>query len=330
MTGFRRGRPVVPVQDVPRPARATVAVRAPDGSRRGPLDCAVSASPSVPQEFPVTSPSTGSREQLPAPAKIRLRHLQLAKQKGTPFSMLTSYDQFSARLFEQAGIEVLLVGDSVGSTVLGHDSTTATTHQDMLTFTGAVARSVTRPLVVADMAFGTYEAGPTDALRHGVELIRAGAEAVKLEGGRTVAAQIRALVDAGIPVVGHLGFTPQSVNALSGHRVQGRDDDGAERLLADALAVQEAGASALVLELVPAALAARITEQLQIPTIGIGAGAQCDGQVLVWQDMAGLSGFQGKFVKVFADVGTQLREAAEQYRAEVAERTYPAAEHSFE
>lgn len=264
------------------------------------------------------------------PAKIRLRHLLQAKEQGRPFTMLTAYDQFAAQVFEAAGIEVLLVGDSVGSTVLGHHSTTATTHQDMLIFTGAVARSVTRPLVVADLAFGTYESGPADALRHSVELVRAGAEAVKLEGGAEVTAQIRSLVNAGIPVIGHLGFTPQSVNSLSGHRVQGRDEAGAEKLLADALALQEAGVAAIVLELVPAALAARVTETLAVPTIGIGAGPSCDGQVLVWQDMAGLSGFHGKFVKAFADLRGELQRAAEQYRAEVTERSYPGPEHSFE
>ena len=271
-----------------------------------------------------------STESPASPAKIRLRHLQQAKDQGRPFAMLTSYDHFSAQVFEAAGIEVLLVGDSLGSTVLGHASTTATTHQDMLTFTGAVARSVHRPLVMADLAFGTYETGPTDALRHGVELVRAGAEVVKLEGGAEIAPQVRALVEAGIPVCGHLGFTPQSVNSLSGHRVQGRDDVGAEKMLADAAALEQAGACAIVLELVPAALAARITQSVSVPTIGIGAGPDCDGQVLVWQDMAGLSDFRGRFVKTFADLRGQLEQAASQYRDEVCERSYPGPEHSFE
>ncbi|WP_114854937.1 3-methyl-2-oxobutanoate hydroxymethyltransferase [Brachybacterium sp. YJGR34] len=274
--------------------------------------------------------STPSPAGPPAPAKIRLRHLQEAKTRGRPFSMLTAYDQFSAQVFEEAGIEVLLVGDSVGSTVLGHTTTTATTHQDMLTFTGAVTRSVHRPLVVSDLAFGTYEAGTAEALRHGVELVRAGAEAVKLEGGAEVAAQIRTLVTAGIPVMGHLGFTPQSVNALSGHRVQGRDEEAAQKLVDDALAVQDAGAFAVVLELVPAAVAARVTEALRVPTIGIGAGPHCDGQVLVWQDMAGLSGFHGKFVKAFADLRGDLQRAAAEYREEVVAGTYPGPEHSFD
>lgn len=270
-----------------------------------------------------TTPGTG-------PAKVRLRHLQDAKDRGRPFSMLTAYDQFSAQAFEAAGIEVLLVGDSVGTTVLGHTSTTATTHQDMLTFTGAVARSVRRPLIVADLAFGTYETGPADAVRHGVELVRAGAEVVKLEGGQAVLPQVRALVDAGIPVMGHLGFTPQSVNSLSGHRVQGRDAAGADQLAEDAVALAEAGVSAMVLELMPAAVAARITEVVPVPTIGIGAGPDCDGQVLVWQDMAGMSGFEGKFVKAFAHLRRDLQHAAEAYRAEVEGRRYPGAEHSFD
>jgi 3-methyl-2-oxobutanoate hydroxymethyltransferase len=264
------------------------------------------------------------------PAKIRLRHLQLAKEQGRPFAMLTAYDQFSAQIFEEAGIETLLVGDSVGSTVLGHTSTTATTHADMLVFTAAVARSVRRPLIVADLAFGTYETGPRDAVLHGIELIRAGAEAVKLEGGAAVVPQIRALVEAGIPVIGHLGFTPQSVNAHTGHRVQGRGEEAAQALLADALAIEEAGVSAMVLELVPARVAAEITAALRVPTIGIGAGPDCDGQVLVWQDMAGLSGFRGKFVKAFANLRGDLRDAAGRYRAEVEERSYPGVEHSFE
>ena len=264
------------------------------------------------------------------PAKIRIRHLQDAMRAGRPFSMLTSYDQYSAQAFERAGIEVLLVGDSAGTTVLGHDSTVHTTHEDIRVFTAAVARSVTRPLIVSDLAFGTYQAGPADAIRHGVDLVRAGAEAVKLEGGHEIVPQVTALVQAGIPVMGHLGFTPQSVNALSGHRVQGRDHQAADRLADDALALQEAGAFAIVLELVPSTLAQRITEVLSIPTIGIGAGPHCDGQVLVWQDMAGLSGFEGKFVRRFAHLREELERAAREYRGAVEGREYPGPEHSFD
>jgi 3-methyl-2-oxobutanoate hydroxymethyltransferase len=264
------------------------------------------------------------------PSKIRLRHLQEAKNKGEHFAMLTSYDAMTAEVFDEAGIEVLLVGDSAGTTMLGHDSTVSTTHADMLTFTGAVARGAQRPLIVADLAFGTYQTGPADAVRHGVDLLRAGAESVKLEGGRAMVPQVRALVEGGVPVMGHLGFTPQSVNALSGHRVQGRGEDRAEALLADALALQEAGAYAVVLELVPADVAAHVTAQLDIPTIGIGAGPDCTGQVLVWPDMAGLSGFHGKFVRTFADLRGELTRAAGEYRQAVVDGQYPDPEHSFE
>lgn len=264
------------------------------------------------------------------PAKVRIRHLQEAKERGRRFSMLTAYDCFTARAFEAAGIDVLLVGDSVGMTMLGYDSTTQVTQQDMLVFTAAVARSVSRPIVVADLAFGTYQTGPLDAVRHGIELVRAGAEMVKLEGGHEVVPQVKALVEAGIPVMGHLGFTPQSVNALSGARVQGRDTIAADHLAEDAIALQEAGVSALVLELVPSALAARITEVVHVPTIGIGAGPDCDGQVLVWQDMAGLSGFEGRFVKTYANLRSELERAAGEYRADVESGAFPTQAHAFE
>lgn len=264
------------------------------------------------------------------PSKIRIRHLQDAKERGRPFSMLTCYDAMTARVFDAAGIDVLLVGDSVATTILGHESTTAITQQEMLLFTGAVARGAKRPLIVADLAFGTYQTGPEDAVRHGIELIRAGAEMVKLEGGHEILPQVTALVAAGIPVMGHLGFTPQSVNALSGARVQGRDAAAADKLAEDAIALQEAGVSAIVLELVPAALAARITEVVHVPTIGIGAGSSCDGQVLVWADMAGLSGFEGRFVKTYAHLRSELLKAASDYRADVEARSYPGPEHSFE
>lgn len=274
----------------------------------------------------MNSSSTGST----GPAKIRIRHLQDAKGQGRPFSMLTAYDQFSAQAFERAGIEVLLIGDSVGTTVLGYDSTVHTRHEDIVLFTSAVARSVSRPLLVADLAFGTYQTGPVDAVRHSVDLIRAGAEAVKAEGGHEIVPQVQAITAAGIPFMGHLGFTPQSVNALSGHRVQARDHHAADRLADDALALQEAGAFAIVLELVPHALAQRITEVLSIPTIGIGAGRDCDGQVLVWQDMAGLSDFQGKFVRRFATLREDLENAARDYRTAVEDSSYPGLENSFE
>lgn len=268
----------------------------------------------------------------PAPArkKVRTRTLRQFKDHGRKITMLTSYDALTARVFDEAGIDVLLVGDSAGMTVLGHDSTVHTTHENIVLFTGAVARGSERPLVLADMAFGTYQTCAADAVRHGIDLMRAGAHAVKLEGGRAILPQVEALVTAGIPVFGHLGFTPQSVNQLGGNLVQGRDDAAAEAMLADALALQEAGACALVLELVPAPLAKRITEALDIPTIGIGAGAGCDGQVLVWQDMTGLSGFTPKFLRVFADLRSELSRAASDYAAAVTSGQFPAAEHSFE
>lgn len=262
--------------------------------------------------------------------KVRTRTLAQFKADGRKITMLTSYDALTARIFDQAGIDVLLVGDSAGNTVLGHDSTVFTKHSDIVLFTAAVARSTTRPLILADMAFGTYQAGSTDALHHAVELMQAGAHAVKLEGGREIIPQITTLVHAGIPVCGHLGFTPQSVNQLGGHMVQGRDQVAADRLAEDALALQEAGCFAIVLEMVPASLAARITEVTNIPMIGIGAGAQCDGQVLVWQDMAGLSDFEGKFVRRFADLRAELARAAREYREAVENVEFPGVQHSFD
>lgn len=264
------------------------------------------------------------------PARVRTHTLTAFKEQGRKITMLTSYDSFTARIFQDAGIDVLLVGDSVGTTVLGYDSTVFTRHEDVVLFTGAVARATTRPLILADMAFGTYQSGPRDAVLHGVELIRAGAHAVKLEGGREILPQVKALVEAGIPVCGHLGFTPQSVHQLGGHKVQGRDHVLADHMADDALALQEAGAFAIVLEMVPAQLADRITQVATVPTIGIGAGVHCDGQVLVWQDMAGLSDFEGKFVQRFANLRDDLGRAASDYRSAVEAASFPRAEHSFE
>lgn len=263
------------------------------------------------------------------PRKVRTHTLRDFKKEVRAITMLTSYDTFSARIFDEAGIDVLLVGDSAGNTVLGYDSTVYTKHDDIVRFTGAVARSCTRPLVLADLAFGTYQASVQDAVRHGVELMQAGAHAVKLEGGREILPQVEALVNAGIPVCGHVGFTPQSVNQLGGFKVQGRGE-GADALLADAVALEEAGAFAVVLELVPAPLATRVSETLEVPTIGIGAGAGCDGQVLVWQDMAGLSGFEPRFVKAFADLRSELSRAAREYADAVRAKSFPAPEHTFE
>lgn len=270
----------------------------------------------------------------PAPAapvrRVRVHHLAEAKQRGEKLTMLTAYDFATARIFDEAGIDLLLVGDSIGNTMLGHASPIPVTVDEMIPPTRAVVRASRRALVVADLPFGSYEASPAQALATATRYLKeAGAHAVKFEGGVRVAPQIRALTDAGIPVVGHLGFTPQSENVLGGHRVQGRGDEAAERLAEDALAVQESGAVAVVLEMVPAPVAARVTEILHIPTIGIGAGAECDGQVLVWTDMAGMADWSPRFAKVFAPVGQLLGEAARAYAAEVRGGAFPDADHSF-
>jgi 3-methyl-2-oxobutanoate hydroxymethyltransferase len=263
--------------------------------------------------------------------RVRVHHLQQAKERGEKWAMLTAYDTVSASVFEEAGIPVLLVGDSSGNVVLGYSSTVPVTVEDILLMTKAVTRSTTRALVVGDMPFGSYEAGPDQALATAFRLMKeGGAQAVKLEGGVRVALQIRKIVDAGIPVMAHIGFTPQSEHALGGFRVQGRGA-GAEKLLEDARAVQEAGAFAVVLEMVPAELAAQVTRELAIPTIGIGAGVDCDAQVLVWPDMAGYTGGRvPRFVKKYADLRGELLRAAREYATEVRDGVFPGPEHSFE
>jgi 3-methyl-2-oxobutanoate hydroxymethyltransferase len=263
--------------------------------------------------------------------RVRVHHLQQAKERGEKWAMLTAYDTTSAAVFEEAGIPVLLVGDSSGNVVLGHSSTVPVTVEDLLVMTKAVTRSTKRPLIVADLPFGSYESSPQQAFDTAVRMMKeGGAQAVKLEGGERVAPQIRLLHDSGIPVMAHIGFTPQSEHALGGFRVQGRGA-GAEKLLADAHAVQEAGAFAVVLEMVPAPLAAKVTEELAIPTIGIGAGADCDAQVLVWPDMAGLtSGRVPRFVKKYADLRGELLRAAREYADEVRGGVFPGPEHSFD
>ncbi len=264
-------------------------------------------------------------------ARVRVHHLQQAKERGERWAMLTAYDTYAAQVFEEAGIPVLLVGDSAGNVVLGHSSTVPVTVADMLLLTQAVTRSTRRSLVVADLPFGSYESGPQQAFDTAVRLMKeGGAQAVKLEGGARVAPQIRLLTGSGIPVMAHIGFTPQSEHALGGFRVQGRGA-GAERLLADAHAVQDAGAFAVVLEMVPADIAAQVTKELTIPTIGIGAGADCDAQVLVWPDMAGLTGGRvPRFVKKYADLRGELLRAAREYADEVRSGAFPGPEHSFE
>ncbi|SFP32572.1 3-methyl-2-oxobutanoate hydroxymethyltransferase [Geodermatophilus dictyosporus] len=264
-------------------------------------------------------------------ARVRIHHLRQAKERGERWAMLTAYDTYAAAVFEEAGIPVLLVGDSAGNVVLGHSSTVPVTVEDLLLMTKAVTRSTKRALIVADLPFGSYEASPQQAFTTAVRMMKeGGAQAVKLEGGARVAPQIRTLADNGVPVMAHIGFTPQSEHALGGFRVQGRGA-GAEQLLTDARAVQEAGAFAVVLEMVPAELAAQVTEELSIPTIGIGAGADCDAQVLVWPDMAGLNGGRvPRFVKKYADLRGELLRAAREYADEVRSGAFPGPEHSFE
>ncbi|MGX5656573.1 3-methyl-2-oxobutanoate hydroxymethyltransferase [Geodermatophilus nigrescens] len=264
-------------------------------------------------------------------ARVRVHHLQQAKARGEKWAMLTAYDTYSAQVFEEAGIPVLLVGDSAGNVVLGHSSTVPVTVEDLLLLTKAVTRSTQRVLVVADLPFGSYESGPQQAFETSVRMMKeGGAQAVKLEGGVRVAPQIRLLTENGVPVMAHVGFTPQSEHALGGFRVQGRGA-GADQLLEDALAVQEAGAFAVVLEMVPADVARRVTAELSIPTIGIGAGPDCDAQVLVWPDMAGLNGGRvPRFVKRYADLRGELLRAAREYADEVRGGVFPGPEHSFE
>jgi 3-methyl-2-oxobutanoate hydroxymethyltransferase len=259
--------------------------------------------------------------------KIRTGTLAKLKAEGKRFAALTSYDALTAQIFDEAGIEVLLVGDSAGNVVLGHTTTVPVTLEEMIPFGRAVVSVTKSALVVVDLPFGTYEISDEQALQSSIKVMKeTGADAVKLEGARY--SQVKALTGAGIPVMGHLGFTPQSVNQLSGFKVQGRGSAG-EQLVEECLALQEAGVFAIVLEMVPAALAATISEQLTVPTIGIGAGADCDGQILVWTDMAGLGEKAPSFVKKFAELRTILSSAASQYRHEVATGSFPEQERDF-
>ncbi len=262
--------------------------------------------------------------------RVRTRHFQRAKEQGVPISGLTSYDQLTAGIFDAAGIDFLLVGDSAGNTVFGYDTTLPVTVDELIPLTRAVAGAVTRAFVVADMPFGSYESGPDQALATAFRFMKeTGAHAVKLEGGIRSAEQIRRIVSSGIPVMAHIGFTPQSEHGLGGHVIQGRGEQ-AEALLADARAVQEAGAFAVVLEMVPSGIAQRVTEELAIPTIGVGAGPHVDGQLLVWSDWAGLTeGRIPKFVKRYADLRGTLLAAAEAYRADIESGAFPAPEHEY-
>jgi len=261
--------------------------------------------------------------------RITVRDIASAKARGEKWAMLTAYDALTARVFDDAGIPVLLVGDSASMVVFGHGSTIPVTVDELLPLTAAVVRGSSRAMVVADLPFGSYQASPQAALTAATRFLKeAGAQAVKLEGGHRVLGQVEELVAAGVPVMAHLGLTPQSVNAFGGYRVQGRGEDG-DQLLRDAKALQAAGAFAVVLECVPARLAAAVTASLSIPTVGIGAGSGCDAQVLVWQDMAGLTPRPAKFVKIYADVAGTLGQAARSFASEVAAGEFPTEEYSY-
>lgn len=263
--------------------------------------------------------------------KVTVTTFQKAKKEGRKLTMLTAYDYSTAKLIDEAGIDSILVGDSLGNVILGYEDTVPVTMEDMIHHGAAVSRGAKNALVVVDMPFMSYQISVHDALVNAGRLMKeAGAGAVKLEGGKEVCPQIQAMVQAGIPVCAHVGLTPQHINAFGGFKVQGKSQEAAAKVLEDALAVQEAGAFAVVLEAVPAKLAALITEKLDIPTIGIGAGNDCDGQVLVYQDMLGMfSDFTPKFVKKFANVGEVMKEAFRAYKEEVAEGSFPAVEHTY-
>ncbi|MBC7441775.1 MAG: 3-methyl-2-oxobutanoate hydroxymethyltransferase [Ramlibacter sp.] len=265
------------------------------------------------------------------PKRVRTRHFHNAKQQGIPITGLTSYDMLTAQIFDQAGIDFLLVGDSAGNNVFGYESTLPVTVDELIPLTRAVSRAVTRALVIADMPFGSYETGQTEALHTAVRFMKeAQAHAVKLEGGVRSRKQIKRIVTSGIPVMGHIGFTPQSEHGLGGHIIQGRGA-AADQLIEDALAVQEAGAFAVVLEMVPAAVAALVTARLEIPTIGVGAGPDVDGQLMVWTDFAGLTeGRVPRFVRQYANMRGVLTDAVHRFKDDVDSGAYPGPEHSYE
>jgi 3-methyl-2-oxobutanoate hydroxymethyltransferase len=277
----------------------------------------------------VTAPY-GTGVQAAPQRRVRVPHLQAMKERGEKWAMLTAYDMYSAEIFDEAGIPVLLVGDSAGNNVYGFETTVPVTVDHLVPLVRAVTSAAKRAMVVADLPFGSYQASPQQALATATRFMKEGmAHAVKLEGGAPMVPEVELLVRAGIPVMGHIGFTPQSEHVLGGYKVQGRGES-ADRLVEDALALQEAGCFAVVMEMVPAPLAARVTEVLSIPTIGIGAGPECDAQVLVWQDMAGLRGGKApRFVKKYADLRGELGRAAAAYAADVASGAFPAPEHSF-
>ena len=267
----------------------------------------------------------------PAPGKLPITELREMKQRRQAIVMVTAYDAPGGRLADQAGVDLILVGDSAAMTVLGHDSTVPATMDEMLMLTRAVTRGARRPLVVADMPFGTFQVSDEDATRNAIRFVKeAGADAVKLEGAGPMLPRVRGIVAAGIPVMGHIGLTPQSATMLGGFKAQGRSAEKARALLGDARALEAAGCFSVVLEAVPAPVARRISSELSIPTIGIGAGVDCDGQVLVWHDLLGLyEGRTARFVKRYAEVGAEIRTALETYAEDVRARRFPAEEHTY-
>jgi 3-methyl-2-oxobutanoate hydroxymethyltransferase len=279
-----------------------------------------------------TAPYGGGPATPPANRKrVRTHTLQHMKDRGEKWTMLTAYEQFTAGIFDEAGVEVLLVGDSASNNVFGNETSLPVTVDELLPLVRAVSRSVKHALVLADLPFGSYQASPEQAFHTAVRFMKeAGAHAVKLEGGIAMAPQVKLLTDAGIPVCAHIGFTPQAEHNLGGYRVQGRGD-GAARLIEEAKALEAAGAFAIVMEMVPAPAAAAVTQALRIPTVGIGAGVDCDAQVLVWTDMLGINtGRVPRFVKKYADLHGIMLGAAQQYVSDVKGGEFPAAEHSFE
>ncbi|TFD01464.1 3-methyl-2-oxobutanoate hydroxymethyltransferase [Cryobacterium sinapicolor] len=284
--------------------------------------------PDAPQPVSERNPYVSAQS---GPKRVRTRHFHNAKQQGIPITGLTSYDMLTAQIFDQAGIDFLLVGDSAGNNVFGYETTLPVTVDELIPLTRAVARAVTRALVVADMPFGSYETGQSEALHTAVRFMKeAQAHAVKLEGGVRSHKQIRRIVSSGIPVMAHIGFTPQSEHGLGGHMIQGRGA-AADQLIDDALAVQDAGAFAVVLEMVPATVAALVTARLEIPTIGVGAGPDVDGQLLVWTDFAGMTeGRVPRFVRQYANLRGVLTDAVHRFKDDVDSGAYPGPEHSYE
>jgi 3-methyl-2-oxobutanoate hydroxymethyltransferase len=277
-----------------------------------------------------TRPRKGSAGT-PAPGKLPLPEVAEMKRRGDRIVMITAYDAPSGRIADAAGVDLILVGDSAAMVVLGHDSTVPATMDEMLMLTAAVTRAAHRPLVIADLPFGSYQVSDEQALETAIRFLKeASADAIKLEGAGTMLSRVRALTGAGIPVMGHIGLTPQTATMLGGFKAQGRSAEQAVQLYDDALALQAAGCFSIVLEAVPSPVAARITEALDIPTIGIGAGKDCDGQVLVWHDLLGLyEGHAPRFVKQYADLAPTIGAAVEQYASEVREGAFPEEKHTY-